>query len=125
MLKIRLQRVGRKNIPAFRIVLTDSRNSTKSGRYKEILGSYDPVKDVKTVKEDRVKHWLSVGAQATGTVHNFLISQKIITGKKINVLPRKRPIKKEEVVPAVEAKPAETPQTETVPAEVVTAETKA
>jgi len=117
--------VGRKNIPAFRIVLTDSRNSTKSGRYKEILGSYDPVKDVKTVKEDRVKHWLSVGAQATGTVHNFLISQKIITGKKINVLPRKRPIKKEEVVPAVEAKPAETPQTETVPAEVVTAETKA
>jgi len=125
MLKIRLQRVGRKNIPSFRIVLTDSRNSTKSGRYKEILGSYDPVKDVKTVKEDRVKHWLSMGAQATGTVHNFLISQKIITGKKINVLPRKRPIKKEEVVSVVEAKPAETPQTETVPAEVVTAETKA
>ena len=130
MLKIRLQRVGRKNIPAFRIVLTDSRNSTKSGRYKEILGSYDPVKDVKTVKEDRVKHWLSVGAQATGTVHNFLISQKIITGKKINVLPRKRPIKKEEAkvesapAPVAEAKPAEAPQTETVPAEVAPTEAK-
>ena len=42
MLKIRLQRIGRKNDPAFRVVLTDSKNSTKSGRFLEILGTYNP-----------------------------------------------------------------------------------
>jgi len=88
--------VGRKNIPTFRIVLTDSKNSTKSGRYLEVLGSYDPVNDVKEIKEDRVKYWMSKGAKPTDTLHNFLVEKKIITGKKINVLPRKSPVKKEE-----------------------------
>ncbi|MFZ2523132.1 MAG: 30S ribosomal protein S16 [Minisyncoccia bacterium] len=41
MLKIRLQRVGRKHEPVFRLVLTDSKNSTKSGKYLENLGNYD------------------------------------------------------------------------------------
>ncbi|HEY4498906.1 MAG TPA: 30S ribosomal protein S16 [Candidatus Paceibacterota bacterium] len=126
MLRIRLQRVGRKNIPAFRIVLTDSKNSTKSGRYKEILGSFDPVNKTKAIKVDRVKHWMSVGAKPTDTLHNLLITEKIITGKKINVLPRKSPIKKEEkpveggapvaATPVAEAKPAEAP-TEVKPEE--------
>lgn len=116
MLRIRLQRVGRKNIPVFRIVLTESQNSTKSGRYLEVLGSYDPVNDVKEIKEDRVKYWMSVGAQPTDTLHNFLIEKKIISGKKINVLPRKKPIKKEEApVVATAVAPAEAPATEEKP----------
>ncbi|MDD5069019.1 MAG: 30S ribosomal protein S16, partial [Candidatus Pacebacteria bacterium] len=41
VLKIRLQRVGRKHEPVFRVVLTDSKNSTKSGKYLEVLGSFD------------------------------------------------------------------------------------
>ena len=133
MLKIRLQRVGRVNDPSFRVVVTESTNATRSGRFLEIVGNYDIKKGGVEFNAERIKYWLSKGAQATGTVHNFLISQKIITGKKINVLPKKRPIKKEEVVPAatqvavptVEAKPAETPQAETVPAEVVPTEAKA
>ena len=97
MLKIRLQRVGRKHVPTFRVVLTDSRNSTKSGRFLEILGSYDTRKDSeKLVNADRVKYWISKGAQVSGTLHNFLVHTKVIEGKKINVLPKKRPIKKEE-----------------------------
>ena len=114
MLRIRLQRVGRKNIPTFRVVLTDSHNSTKSGKYLEVLGIFDPVNDVKEVKADRVKYWISVGVKVTDTVHNFLISKKIIEGKKKNVLPRKSPIKPEEKkaevgAPAAETKPAEAP----------------
>ncbi len=94
---IRLQRVGRKNVPAFRVVLTDKRNSTKSGKYLEMLGSYNPRNDKeKTVNADRIKYWISQGAKPTDTMHNFLVGQKIISGKKINVLPRKSPIKKEE-----------------------------
>lgn len=97
MLRIRLQRVGRKNIPIFRVVLTDKRNSTKSGRYLETLGSYDPRKGgIKQFDADKIKHWLSKGAKLTDTLHNLFINEKIIEGKKINVLPRKSPIKKDE-----------------------------
>lgn len=95
MLKIRLQRVGRVNVPTFRVVLTDSKNSTKSGKFLEILGTFDPVNEVKEVKADRIKHWMSKGAQVSDTVHNFLVGKKIISGKKINKLPKKKPIAKE------------------------------
>ncbi len=95
MLKIRLQRIGRKNDPAFRVVLTDSKNSTKSGRFLEILGTYNPKvldKKLRTVFEsDRIKHWLSMGAQLSDTMHNFLVHEKVIEGKKVNVLPKKKP----------------------------------
>lgn len=108
MLKIRLQRVGRKHQPNFRIVLTDSKNSTKSGRYAEVLGSYDPRKAVDQINAERAKYWLSQGAEATGTVHNLLVSHKIIDVKKINVLPKKRPIVKPvEPVAEVKETPAE------------------
>ena len=98
MLKIRLQRVGRKHEPVFRLVVTESQNSTKSGKALEIVGSHDPRRKDKTeVNVERVKYWMSKGAQPTDTVHNMFISMKIISGKKVNVLPKKTPIKKEEV----------------------------
>jgi small subunit ribosomal protein S16 len=91
---IRLQRTGRRNQPFFRVVLTDSRNGANSGRFKEILGSYDPKAGEVTLKGDRIKHWISVGAQTSGTVHNFLVDQKIVEAKKKNVLPKKTSTKK-------------------------------
>jgi small subunit ribosomal protein S16 len=110
MLKIRLQRVGRKHETAYRLVLTDSKNSTKSGRLKEVLGSYDPRKLTDLIKAERVKYWLEKGAQASGTAHNLLVTHKVINVEKINVLPKKTPIVKE--APAAEA-PAEAPVAET------------
>src|SRR3989344_4907426 len=96
MLMIRLQRVGRKHIPVFRVVLTDSKNSTKSGKSLEVLGSYDSRDDkAKIIDGERVKYWISKGAKLSGTLHNFLVDTKVIEGKKINVLPKKRPIKPE------------------------------
>jgi small subunit ribosomal protein S16 len=94
MLAIRLQRIGRKNDPAFRVVLTDSKNAAKSGKFKEILGSYNVKSGEVIFKSDRIKHWMSVGAKASDTVSNFLIAQKVIEGKKKNVLSRKAPTKK-------------------------------
>src|SRR3989344_4261694 len=116
MLKIRLQRIGRKNDPSFRVVVTDSKNGPKSGKFLEVVGSYDARKGEPVLQGERIKHWLSVGAQASGTIHNLLISQKIIDGKKVNVLPLRRQIKKDEPkeaeVPKAEVteteKPAET-----------------
>src|SRR3989344_2699868 len=107
MLMVRLQRVGRKNDPSFRVVLTDSKNSTKSGRFIEVLGSYNARFGKPEIKADRIKHWMSVGAQLTPTVHNLMVSEKVVQGKKINVLPRKTPPKKEETAEKSEA-PTET-----------------
>jgi small subunit ribosomal protein S16 len=89
MLKIRLQRTGRKNQAQFRVVLTDSKNGPKSGKFIEVLGSYEPKAGDVHIKEDRVKHWLDNGAQPSGTVHNFLVDKKVIDAPKKNVLPRK------------------------------------
>ncbi|MFH1608599.1 MAG: 30S ribosomal protein S16 [Patescibacteria group bacterium] len=91
MLKIRLQRIGRKNDPAFRAVLTDSKNSTKSGKFLEIVGTYNPKAGEANFKTDRIKYWMSKGAQVSDTMHNFLVSQKVIEKKKKNVLPKKKP----------------------------------
>ncbi|PJA33116.1 MAG: 30S ribosomal protein S16, partial [Candidatus Zambryskibacteria bacterium CG_4_9_14_3_um_filter_42_15] len=98
MLKLRLQRVGRVNEPSFRLVLTESKNSTKSGRFKEILGSYDPRKSVDSIDAGRVKYWLSQGVGTTDTVHNLLVKHKIINAKKIDVSAKS---KKVPVVPEV------------------------
>ena len=102
MLKIRLQRIGRKNDPAFRVVLTDSKNSTKSGRFLEILGTYNPrAKEdgmERNLNTDRIKYWMSLGAQCSDTMHNFLVHDKVIEGEKVNVLPKKKPtVKRKEL----------------------------
>ncbi len=89
---MRLQRVGRKNNPSYRVIVTDSRNAAKRGKEVDLLGSYDPKAGVFKIDGEKAKHWLSKGVQASGTVHNFLVTQKIIEGKKINVLSRKSPI---------------------------------
>ncbi|MDE5057914.1 30S ribosomal protein S16 [Wolbachia endosymbiont of Drosophila bocki] len=80
--KIRLARFGAKKRPFYRIVVADSR-APRDGRFIEKIGQYDPMlpKDNKNrvvVKADRLKHWLSVGAQATERVLWF-IKKGIVT----------------------------------------------
>lgn len=77
--------MGRTHEPSFRLVLTDSKNSTKSGRFKEILGSYDPRQSRDSLETERIKYWLSQGASPTPTIHNLLVKHRIISAKKINV----------------------------------------
>ena len=91
MLKIRLQRTGRTNDPSFRIVVLEHTESTKSGSFVERVGTYNPKTKERNLVIDRIKYWLSVGAKASGTVHNMLVSAGVVTGKKVNVLPKKSP----------------------------------
>lgn len=84
MLIIRLQRVGRKNDPNFRLVVTEKTRSPKSGAYLEMLGSYNPKTKKKELKNERIKHWLLKGAQLSATAHNILVKAKIIEAPKIN-----------------------------------------
>ena len=108
MITIRLQRRGRKNDPSFRVIVVDSKKKPKTGSYLEMVGSYDPRTDRIELKGERIKQWIGNGATVSGTVHNLLISNKIIEGKKINVLPKKTAPKKEEPVAAAPA-PAAAP----------------
>lgn len=109
MLKIRLQRIGRINSPSYRIIVTEHTRGPKTGNFVEKLGSYNPKTKERTLNADRIKYWISVGAQPSDTMHNMLVTEGVITGKKINVLPKKTVAKVEEPVveaPVVAAAPA-------------------
>jgi small subunit ribosomal protein S16 len=91
MLKIRFQRVGKKNQPKFRLVAIDSRFGPKSGKAKEVLGWWDPLKKVGEFNKERIDYWLSCGAQVSDTAWNLLIKKGIIKGqkRKIKISPKK------------------------------------
>ena len=89
---IRFQRIGRTNDPAFRIVVLEKERAAKAGNIVELLGTYNPRSKARPLNEERVKHWISMGAQPTGSIHNLLVNKKVIEGKKINVLSKKSPI---------------------------------
>ena len=71
--KLRLTRVGSKKNPVYRIVAADSR-SPRDGKLLEIVGRYNPQTDPSTIDfdEERIRHWLSKGAQPSGTVQRLL-----------------------------------------------------
>jgi len=124
MLAIRLQRVGRKNDPSFRVIVADSKLKPKTGNVLEVLGSYNARMGKPVINIDRAKHWMSVGAKASGTVHNLLVDLKAVTGKKINVLGKKTPIIKEAKIEEVKAStPAVETKVEEVSAEAEASET--
>jgi len=125
MLKIRLQRVGKKHEPVFRVVVCDSKRGPKSGDNLEILGSYDPREKNETkIDGERAKHWISNGAQVSDTVNNLLINLGIIDGKKINVLPKKSPIIDEEKIKAEKEAEEAKKAAEEAPTEEVVEEAK-
>ncbi len=95
MLKIRLERIGRKNEAHFRVVLTDSKNAAKSGKFLEILGTYNPHGGGSiTLKKEDIQKRIKEGAQVSDTVHNFLVKEGVIEGKKKNSLSKKSPTTK-------------------------------
>lgn len=71
--KIRLMRMGAKKKPFYRVIVADSR-SPRDGKFIEILGTYDPLKDPAEIKIDgeKAKTWISNGAQPTETVKALL-----------------------------------------------------
>lgn len=89
---MRLQRYGRKNDPSYRVVVTDSRNGPRTGNHVDVLGSYSPKVGKFQIDGEKAKLWISKGTQVSDTVYNFLVTQKIIEGKKKNALPKKTPV---------------------------------
>lgn len=133
MLKIRLSRGGTKKRPVYKVVVADSRRA-RDGRFIEKVGFFNPLlpKDKKErvgLEAERIKYWLSEGAQPTTRVARILGENNIIpmpvNGNNPNkAIPKKERKKegdgaaapaaapKEEAAPAVEAAPAEAPKEE-------------
>ena len=86
--KIRLTRMGAKKSPTYRVVVTDSKVA-RSGSFIENVGTYNPMANpaVIDLKKDRIKYWLSVGAQPTDTARDLLFRAKLIEKVKF-VAPR-------------------------------------
>lgn len=87
-LKIRLARIGAKKQAYYKLVVADSR-SPRDGRFIEKLGTYNPrvAKDHKehlSIKEDRIKHWVGVGAQPTDRVQRLLAKLGLAKEPKVN-----------------------------------------
>ena len=114
---MRLQRVGRKNDPAYRIVVTDKRTGVKSDKHVDRIGSYNPKLGTIILDKDKAGQWLSQGVQPSGTMHNILVSQGVLDAKKINVLPRKSPIVDEAAIKKAADEAAAKAEAEKVAAE--------
>jgi len=86
MQSIRLSRVGTKNAPSYRVVVMPKQRDPWA-KVTEILGHYNPRRKPRelVLKIDRVKYWISQGAEVTDTVWNLLLDEKIVEGKKRSV----------------------------------------
>jgi len=107
MLVIRLLRIGKKHQPSYKIVVTDKRRPPKGGRFVDEVGSYNPITKQRILHKEKIKEWISKGAKPSDTVHNMLLQEKIIQGKKADV--HKKSKKKEEK-PAPEKPPQNKPE---------------
>lgn len=114
MLKIILSRTGKKKQAFFRIIVTQ-KTKDPWGTYLEILGNYNPRSKQLEIKTDRVKYWISQGAEPSATIWNMLVSKGIVEGKKKGVtkISNKRAAKIAEAKKTAEPAPAvETPKAE-------------
>ncbi|MEK7151117.1 MAG: 30S ribosomal protein S16 [Patescibacteria group bacterium] len=122
MLKIRLQRIGKRGQAYFKVVVTEH-TVKPQGKYLELLGSYDPHKNKFSADGNKIKDWLKKGAKMSGTLNNLLINRGVIEGDKVKIWKQKKkevpatttqeasvkpsPVKE---APPVEAKPEITPE---------------
>jgi small subunit ribosomal protein S16 len=84
MLAIKLQRIGKKHQPSYRIVVAEKRSKMAAPPVED-LGSYNPFTKAFTCNKERVAHWIKSGAQPTVTVHNLLVSRAVIMTPKLSL----------------------------------------
>jgi len=76
-LRIRLAKFGRTHHPIYRIVVMDAK-SPREGKYIDILGTYDPIRKQLEIKEEKVREWLTKGAEVTDRAKAILKNAKIL-----------------------------------------------
>ena len=84
MLRLKFSRTGKTKQPYFRLIVVEKARDPW-GEALEILGNYDPRTKACNFNKERILYWIGHGAQPTDTIHNMLITQEIIKGKKVKV----------------------------------------
>jgi len=112
MLAIKLQRIGRKHQPSYRLVVAEARSKMAAPPVED-LGSYHPSTKAGDFKKDRISYWIGIGAQPTSTVHNLLVSKGIVNAPK-------RAVKMKKAVAVVAEAPAAKAEVAAPAAEVAT-----
>ena len=100
MLTIKLQRIGKKHQPGFRLVVAEKR-SKLGGPPVEDLGSYNPFTKQGGFKKDRIEHWIKSGAKPTISSHNLLVRTGVLKAKKVTIKLKKP--KQGDIVPVASA----------------------
>ena len=112
MLVIRLQRVGKKHQPSYRIVVAERRSKLCAFPVED-CGSYNPFTKKANVEKEKIAHWIKVGAQPSVTVHNLLVREQALSAPKIAVKVKAK--KKKEAAPAGTTPSAAAPAAAAVP----------
>lgn len=115
MLVMRFNRTGKKDRVSYRVVVQE-KTQAPGKRHVEIVGSYDPHMKQVVLKKDRIQHWLSEGVQASEAVHNLLVREGVIEGKKVAKKMPRPEVKEEaaaEETPTEEVAESTTEATET------------
>ncbi len=89
MLMIRFQRIGRRNDPAFRIVVLEHQSGPKAGKYVDLVGSYNPKTKISNIDGAKIEEWVKKGAQVSPSVHNLLVKTGLRDGAKIPAVTKK------------------------------------
>ena len=89
MLMIRFQRIGRKNDPAFRIVVLEKTAGPKAGSYVDLVGTYNPKTKAVTLKPENIRNWIGKGAQVSPSLNNLLVKEGVLEGSKFAVVSKK------------------------------------
>jgi len=109
MVKLRLKRIGKKQVPFYRIVAADSRVN-RNGKYIELIGTFDPLNNEVKVDKELALKWLNNGAQPTDTVRDLLSKQGVMAALHEQKVENKKqkakatPAKKETKAAAVKEK---------------------
>jgi small subunit ribosomal protein S16 len=111
MIAIKLRPVGKKKQITYRIVVLPKK-SKLVGEYIDDLGWYNPHTDKFLVNAEKTKQWLVKGAQPTDTVHNILVTAKIIEGPKIRLQKKSKQESKIQAAPAAPVSETSSPAEE-------------
>lgn len=84
MLRIRLQRRGKKNYATFRVVIAEQHAPVK-GRFVADVGFYNPHTNEFSVDKEQVEKWLSQGVKPSDTVHNLMVTHGLIKAEKVTI----------------------------------------
>lgn len=126
MLTIRMQRLGRKGHPTYRVVVQDVRQTPTSGKYVALLGSYDPHSKTTTLAKEKTEFYLTHGAQPSDRVVSLLNSEGIKVPKWVKKSAKqtreiRNPDKLRRNRPAEEAAAPKVPSAETADSEEIAA----